>query len=361
MTTNVQHKDSFNINEHFTELLNGVGLDPADTGGTITFVGEDPIFESAVRLGAAYSIPYMGTAAAAAMIWRMRTGRGQDLKIDLRKAVHYIADIPFSTLNGRIYPMPYAKGCNLQETIYLTKDGRHFVPVGFYPHMERAWCDFLGCTPFKNSIASKIAERNALELETECNARGLVGGMVRTVEEWANTECGQQLAQTPVIEITKIADSEPEPFAPDALRPLSGLRVVCNTHEIAGTAIGRTLAEQGAEGIQTTPPDGSIDEPFRYSKGRGQLCGLLEDRLNSPCGKAWFMYSPPTYPSFKLLERRSIMSAAFSDKTYRRRCSRVPGRQLCRLRRDEHGYNESCSNSPAWRTRGSQTRVFAHT
>jgi len=29
MTTNVQHKGSFNINEHFTELMNGVGLDPA--------------------------------------------------------------------------------------------------------------------------------------------------------------------------------------------------------------------------------------------------------------------------------------------------------------------------------------------
>jgi hypothetical protein len=76
MTTNVQHKGSFNINEHFTELMNGVGLDPSDTGGTITFVGEDPIMESRIRLGASYSIPYMGTAAAAAMIWKMRTGRG---------------------------------------------------------------------------------------------------------------------------------------------------------------------------------------------------------------------------------------------------------------------------------------------
>ena len=78
---------------------------------------------------------------------------------------------------------------------------------------------------------------------------------MRTIEEWANTECGQQLAQTPVIEITKIGDSKPEPFAPGAPRPLSGLHVVNNTHEIAGTAIGRTLAEQGADVIQTTAPD----------------------------------------------------------------------------------------------------------
>ena len=75
----------------------------------------------------------------------------------------------------------------------------------------------------KGRIAAKIAEWNALDLETACNARGLVGGMVRTIEEWANTECGQQLAQTPVIEITKIGDSKPEPFRPGAARPLSGL------------------------------------------------------------------------------------------------------------------------------------------
>ena len=155
------------------------------------------------------------------------------------------------------------------EENYLTKDGRRFSPIGFYPDMERAWCSFLGCAPTKEAIAAKIAEWNALDLETACNARGLVGGMVRTIEEWANTECGQQLAQTPVIEITKIGDSKPEPFAPGAARPLSGLRVVSNTHEIAGTAIGRTLAEQGADVIQTTSPDEFFHDHIFLEAGVG--------------------------------------------------------------------------------------------
>jgi hypothetical protein len=38
-------KTQFNINEHFTELMRSVGLDPSDTGGTITFVGEVPADE----------------------------------------------------------------------------------------------------------------------------------------------------------------------------------------------------------------------------------------------------------------------------------------------------------------------------
>jgi hypothetical protein len=155
------------------------------------------------------------------------------------------------------------------EDNYQTKDGRRFTPTGFYPSDERRWSEFLGCPPTKEAVAAKIAHWNALDLETEGNARGLVGGTVRTIEEWAATECGQQLAQTPVIEITKIGDSKPEPFAPGAERPLSGLRVLCNTHEIAGTAVGRTLAEQGADVLQTTAPTEFFHDHIYLEAGVG--------------------------------------------------------------------------------------------
>src|ERR1700730_875232 len=63
-----------------------------------------------------------------------------------------------------------------------------------------------------------------------------------------------------------------------------------------------------------------LDDSRRYAN----LTEGLTDRLNSTSGKAWLMYSPPTYPSFELPERRSIMSVASSDNTYRRRGSRLP-------------------------------------
>ncbi len=72
-----------------------------------------------------------------------------------------------------------------------------------------------------------------------------------------------------MIEITKIGDSKPEPFAPGAKRPLSGLRVVSNTHEIAGTAIGRTLAEQGADVLHTTSPDEFFHDHILLEAGAG--------------------------------------------------------------------------------------------
>src|SRR5882757_8822407 len=34
----------FDVNAHFRSVMNELGLSPEDTGGSITFVGEDPIF-----------------------------------------------------------------------------------------------------------------------------------------------------------------------------------------------------------------------------------------------------------------------------------------------------------------------------
>jgi hypothetical protein len=71
------------ISAAFNELMNGIGLSSQDTGGKITFIGADPIFESRFRIGTCISIPMMAAAAGAAIVWRMRTGHGQDLSIDL--------------------------------------------------------------------------------------------------------------------------------------------------------------------------------------------------------------------------------------------------------------------------------------
>src|SRR6202008_1829946 len=61
--------------------------------------------------------------------------------------------------------------------------------------------------------------------------------------------------------IIKISDSDPEPFTP-AARPLSGLRVLAATHVIAGNVMARTLAEHGAEGLQTAHPEEFEHEAF---------------------------------------------------------------------------------------------------
>jgi hypothetical protein len=53
----------FDINAEFRSVMHDLGLSPEDTGGSITFVGEDPIFPTKHRLGACISIPIMAGAA----------------------------------------------------------------------------------------------------------------------------------------------------------------------------------------------------------------------------------------------------------------------------------------------------------
>ena len=247
---------SFDVNARFRSVMTELGLCPEDTGGTITFVGEDPIFPSVHRLGACIGIPIMAGAAGIADIWRQRSGRGQDLTLDLRKAIHGINPMYkfMPTINGYPYQLPYFIGNPMGFDLYRTKDGRFFLPTGAYPRLLNSMCTFLGCSPDKESIAKAVSKWDAVELDEAAAETGLVFAVVRTPEEWAAHPQGKQLAEKPVVEIIKIGDSDPEPFTP-AARPLSGLRVLSATHVIAGNVMSRTLAEHGAEVLQIAHPE----------------------------------------------------------------------------------------------------------
>src|SRR6476660_1604836 len=52
------------VHQDFAKLLDGVGLDPKDTGGEVTFTGADPILPSKHRLGAIMAMGMMGPAVA---------------------------------------------------------------------------------------------------------------------------------------------------------------------------------------------------------------------------------------------------------------------------------------------------------
>ena len=116
-----QSTHEFDINAAFGQLMNSIGLSPTDTGGKITFTGSDPIFDSRFRIGASISIPIMAAAAGAAIVWRNRTGRGQDLSIDLRKAIHGVNPVyKFKpTINGFPYQSP-AFSQSSPQALYLT-------------------------------------------------------------------------------------------------------------------------------------------------------------------------------------------------------------------------------------------------
>jgi hypothetical protein len=219
----------------------------------------------------------MAAAAGAAIVWRMRTDRSQDLTLDLRKAIHGVNPLYkfLPTMNGYPYQMPYAIGNNLLFDLYLTKDGRWVLPTGVYPRMTRDWIALLRCTQEKNSIANAVLKWNAQDLDEATAERNMIFAICRSHEEWAQHPQGQLLVARPLIEIEKIADSEPEPFGP-AERPLSGIRVFGATHVIAGNVVGRTLAEQGAEVLHIDQPMDFEHEVFTVDETVGQRSTWLD-------------------------------------------------------------------------------------
>jgi len=137
---------------------------------------------------------------------------------------------------------------------YRTRDGRWVMASGVYPHLAAKWCRFLDVPPDNAKVAAAIAKWDALELEDAANEAGLPTCVIRTPDEWLRHEQGAHLASLPVIGFERIGDAPARDFGP-AARPFDGIRVLSFTHAVAGPAVGRTLAEQGADVLCATRPD----------------------------------------------------------------------------------------------------------
>src|SRR5712692_721702 len=75
--------DVLDPHRELVDVLASVGLDPSDCGGSVTFLGKDPILKSPWPLATMAGVALMAKAVAVADLWRYRTGKGQDLTIDL--------------------------------------------------------------------------------------------------------------------------------------------------------------------------------------------------------------------------------------------------------------------------------------
>ncbi|OWO98125.1 hypothetical protein B2J93_4778 [Marssonina coronariae] len=143
-------------------------------------------------------------------------------------------------------------------------------------------------------IERHVRQFTVAELE-EMNGRERQAGVPAIKwEEFKQTNHGRTLLTTPPWEVRKIGDSPPVPWpaAPSPVAPsskprvLAGIRVLELCRIIAGPAIGRTLAEYGAQVIKVTSPHLS-DVPFFQVDGNTgkHTCNL---DLRSPAGRAEF-------------------------------------------------------------------------
>ena len=125
---------------------------------------------------------------------------------------------------------------------------------------------------------------DALDFENAVAAAGACAAMARSPEEWDTSEQGRILAGRPVVEVIRIGDSAPEPFARGGDAPLSGIRVLDLTRVLAGPTAARTLAQYGAEVMVISAPDLPSVPYFVTDTGHGKRAAFVD--LKTEDGRA---------------------------------------------------------------------------
>jgi len=246
----VDSDKEFDIHKELDKFLESFDLKAEDIGGHINFIGSDPIVPSSIKFATASGIGLAAKAAAIAKLWKLRTGEGQDIEIDLRRVVHRLSPFfqgRFEKINGFSPGFPTELASPFSPNFYPTKDGRHVMPLDFYNRLRVATLIFLNVPEDKKAITKAILNWDSDDLEKKANNEGLVMTKLRTVEEFLETEQFKVLEKLSIVTIEKIAESDPVPFTKNAKTPLDGIRALGMGHVIAGAGTGRALALHGAD------------------------------------------------------------------------------------------------------------------
>lgn len=257
------HQDLLNVVDG---LLLEAGLNRVDLGGQITFSGMDPIRPTHLKVGCASAAISGANAIASAIVWNHRSGQGQDIHIDLRKA--YVTQspwqdvlAPFTLVNGSRQMMGGNVG-ELGSHILPTRDGRFVILTSLYSSNTERIMGLLDSGTLPRQLERATRKWDAADLENAAQDAGVPLVICRTSKEYGTTEQYQRHASAPLIHIEKIGDSKPEPLPPGT-RPLSGIRALGMVHVVAGPAVLRQLSAQGADCLNLNTLNW-IEEPTMY-------------------------------------------------------------------------------------------------
>ena len=266
---NPERSSNFDLHDGVNQVLKDVGMSSADSGGKLTFYGRDPVIPSPLRFGTMAAIGLAAKATAVAALWQSRTGEGQDIAVDIRKALRRFCgffDRKWETINGR--PPAFQDPLNPFFEIPLfreTKDGRHVIALNIYPKLAARSLNLLKCAANAEAVQEAIRQRRADDLENAGAEAGIVMAKVRTFEEFRKEpQYTEVLSRMPLIRVEKMGESEPVPFKKDGKSPLDGIRALGMGHVIAGGGIGRDLAQHGADVLNVWRPADTEIESFYW-------------------------------------------------------------------------------------------------
>ena len=244
-----------------------------------TLTGSEPALPSSYAVGTLAQASIAASALAAAELWHLRSGRRQNVAVDMRHAAaefrseRYLrtADIapsdPWDSLAG----------------LYRTGDNRWVRIHTNFAHHRDGILALLGCANDRDAVQAELLKCDGEAFESAAAASGLVATLHRSLDQWAAHPQGKALSYVPLFEIIKIADA-PAPPLPKGERPLSGIRVLDLTRIIAGPVGTRTLAAHGADVLNISSPNLPSIPTLVRDTGRGKRSASLD--LKSADGRA---------------------------------------------------------------------------
>jgi crotonobetainyl-CoA:carnitine CoA-transferase CaiB-like acyl-CoA transferase len=260
------------------ELWTAAGGDAAALDA-VTLGGEEPVVPSSFRVAAAAQASIAAAGLAAAEIWKLRSGHGQTVAVDIRHAVVECR----SERHLRVDSKPPPPAWDVIAGVYRTGDGRFVRLHTNFPQHRDAVCRVLNCTPERDTVQAALLTWEGAAFESAAIEAGGVVALMRTREEWSALPQAAALDALPLVEIEKIGEAAPRPW-PAGDRPLAGLRVLDLSRVIAGPVAGRTLASHGAEVMLVSGPDLPEIPWLSIDNGRGKLSSFVE--LKTDQGRA---------------------------------------------------------------------------
>lgn len=272
----------FDLHGETEAILASIGASTSESGGQLSFYGLDPIVPSVVRFGAMAAVALAGKATQIASIWRERTGRAQDIHVDVRKALRRFSpfiDRRWELVNGYdggIYTEPETP---FFGTLYQTRDDQWVLPTNFYPKLHLQAGLLLGAPSSEQAVARAIRGWDGEALEQAAAEAGVVMPLGRPLARILEMDVFRDgLGLMDLISVEKVAESDPVPFTPDPRDPLSGIRALGLAHVIAGPSIGRALALHGADVLNVWSPEDWEHNVFLYTSHVGARSTMLRIR-----------------------------------------------------------------------------------
>jgi len=254
------------------DVLATAGAAPA--GDAVTLRGADPVLPTPPRTGELGAAAIAAAALAAARLFEQRTGRAQRVTVDVDAAAAAMRSWTYLA-HVAAPPRALSGGQPGGQQFFATEDDRWIFLHRRAAHHAARQERVLGCGPSDAQVAEAVRRWKGADLEEAIVAADACAALVRTHEEWAGLEQALAVAELPLLEVTKIGDSGPEP-AGSGDRPLGELRVLDVTHVLAGPTCARTLAEHGADVLRIGPNSSGDANPMQRDTGHGKRSAALD-------------------------------------------------------------------------------------